>query len=158
MELYRSLKKKQLIRRIIEAIIALISIVSIIVFRILRENSKIVETIGAPPFAYESVSYTHNYTWATLISVLFFAIAVSFLLADILFSRVYYRKVDEDDMIIYRGLGLFKLFINGIEKDSTFGKSYLEATLKNGVKITASYQFFCSFHITFSDNRPSIDL
>ena len=159
MDCFQRIKKERAVRRIIEAVLTVSSLLLIIVFYSLQMSSKVVETIGVPPlFTYESVRYTNNYTWPIIISSVFFAVAVSFLLVDLIFSKVYYVEIDSEDVVIYNNLLFYKLLIGGEKKDSTFGKSYLEAVMKSGIKITASYQFFCSFHITFSDNRPAIDL
>lgn len=55
-------------------------------------------------------------------------------------------------------MGLVKLLVNGEKKDAMFFKGYPEAKLKSGVTIIVSPQFFMSYHITFSDNSPAIDL
>lgn len=158
MDCLQIIKKERAVRRIIVAIICVTSLLFIVVFYSLKMNSRVVETIGTPPLSYESVRYTNNYTWPIIISSVIFAVAISFLIADLIFSRVYHVIIDNEDVVIYNNLLFYKLLVDGEEKDSTFGKSYLETVMKNGIRITASYQFFCSFHITFSDNRHAIDI
>lgn len=89
---------------------------------------------------------------------LIFALSVAALVADFIATRIYYREIDGEDIIVYNGMGWIKLLVNGEEKDAMFLKGYLETKLKTGVTMIVSPQFFLSYHLTFSDNRPAIDL
>lgn len=158
MSLYLRLKRKQTARKIIEGIVTLLSIAGIFLFASLREKSKAVKVVETPLFSYETVSYEQDYVWPIIIFVLLLIISVSVLLTELIMSRVYHVEIDGEDVIIYNGFFFYKLLVNGEERDFTVGKCYLETTLSSGVKITASLQAFYSFHLTFSDNRPAIDL
>lgn len=159
MDIFLKLKKKRTIRRIIEGAVTIVSLIVLIAFNVLKENSKIVNKIEVTPFfSYDSVHYTNDYSIGILISALIFTLFVSTLLADFIASRIYYKVIDGEDVIVYNGLGLVKLLVNGEEKDAMFFKGYLETKLKTGVTMIVSPQFFMSYHLTFSDNRLAIDL
>lgn len=159
MDIFLKLKRKRTIRRIIEGTVTILSLIVLIAFNVLKENSKVVNKIEVTPFfSYDSVQYTNDYSVGIIISALVFAVFISLLLADFLATRIYYREIDGEDIIVYNGLGLIKLLVNGEEKDAMFFKGYLETKLKSGVSMIVSPQFFMSYHITFSDNRPAIDL
>ncbi len=159
MNTFHKLKRTRTIRRIIELAVAILSLIVLIAFNVLKENSKVVEKIEVTPFlSYDNVQYTKDYSVGILISALLFAFFASVLLADFLVTRIYYKEIDGEIVIVYNGLGLIKLLVNGEEKDAMFFKGYLETKLKSGVTMIVSPQFFMSYHITFSDNRPTIDL
>lgn len=159
MNIFLKLKRKRTIRRIIEGAVTVLSLTVLIVFNVLKENSKVIEKIEVTPFlSYDSVHYTNDYSVGILIFALIFALFVSALLADFVATRIYYKEIDGENVIVYNGLGLIKLLVNGEEKDAMFFKGYLETKLKSGVTMIVSPQFFMSYHITFSDNRPAIDL
>ena len=159
MDILLKLKRKRLIRRIVEGAIAFISLIILFSFIDLKENSKVVFTVEVTPFlSYDAIKYTNDYSVEIMDSAMAFAISISLLLGDFIATRIYYREIDGEDIIIYNGLGLIKLLVNGEEKDAMFFKGYLEAKLKSGVSMIVSPQFFMSYHITFSDNRPPIDL
>lgn len=159
MDLFLKLNKQRTIRRIIEGAFTVLSLAALIVFSVLKENSKTVTTIEVTPFfSYDNVTYTKDYSLPIIVFSVLFSVSVAFLLADFLCTRIYYAQIDEENVIVYNGMGLVKLLVNGEEKDAMFFKGYLEAKLKSGVTIIVSPQFFMSYHITFSDNRPAIDL
>ena len=159
MDLFLQLKKKRTVRRIIEGAAALLSLAVLIVFYVLKENSRVVEKIEVTPFlSYDRVQYLRDYSLGILIAGLIFALFVSAFLADLIAARIYYREIDGEDLIICNGLGPVRLLVNGEEKDAMFFKGYLETKLKTGVTVTVSPQFFLSYHLTFSDSRPAIDL
>ncbi|MCQ2426367.1 MAG: hypothetical protein MJ070_09505 [Lachnospiraceae bacterium] len=159
MEVFIKLKKKRTIRRIFEGAITVLSLIALITFNVLKENSKIIEKIEVTPFlSYDRVQYTEDYSVAIMIFGLIFALFVSALVADFIATRIYYREIDGEDIIVYNGMGWIKLLVNGEKKDAMFFKGYLETKLKTGVTMLVSPQFFMSYHITFSDNRPAIDL
>ena len=159
MDIFLELKKKRTIRRIVEGVITVLSLIALITFNVLKENSKVIEKIEVTPFlSYDNVYYTKDYSVAFLIFGLIFALSVAALVADFIATRIYYREIDGEDIIVYNGMGWIKLLVNGEEKDAMFLKGYLETKLKTGVTMIVSPQFFMSYHITFSDNRPAIDL
>ncbi len=159
MDIFIKLKKRRTTRRIIEIAIVVVAFAFLIIFCILKENSKVVTSVDAEPFlSYDYVEYKEDYAAAILVSGLFFAVSLSFLIADLLAAKIYYTEIDGEDIIVYNGLGLARLFVNDEEKDSMFLKSYLETRLKSGVVLTIVPQFFMSYRITFSDDRPAIDL
>lgn len=159
MDMFLKLQKKRTIRRIIEGTVTVLSLIALIAFNILKENSKVVTSIDVTPFyGYEIVEYTKDHSVGILISALIFALFVSALLADFIATRIYYKEIDGEDIIVYNGMGWIKLLVSGEEKDAMFLKGYLETKLKSGVTMIVSPQFFMSYHITFSDNRPAIDL
>lgn len=159
MELYYKLKKQRNIRRVIEGLASFLSLSLLIVFEILKEDSKVITEHNVTDFfKYPTVEYTRDYSTGILIAGLIFAVSVSFLIADLLATRIYRTEIDGEDVIVYNGLGLIKLLVDGEEKDSMFMKEYLEAKLKSGVKLTVSRKFYMSYHIVFSDGRPALDL
>lgn len=159
MDIFIKLKKRRTTRRIIETAIVVVALAFLIIFCILKENSKVVTSVDAEPLlSYDYVDYKEDYAAAILVSGLFFAVSLSFLIADLLAAKIYYTEIDGEDIIVYNGLGLARLFVNGEEKDSMFLKAYLETRLKSGVVLTIVPQFFMSYRITFSDDRQAIDL
>ncbi len=158
MDVFLKLKKNRALRRIIEGAVTVLSLTALIVMSVLKEKSRIVTTIGTPPFSYDKVQYAKDYAIPILVSAMIFAVFGSLLLADFLCARVYYSRIDGQDVIVYNGAGPVKLLIDGEEKDVMLFKGYLKAKLKSGVNLIVSPQFFMSYHITFSDNRPAIDL
>ena len=132
------LKKKRNIRRIIEAAIAIVFLTCGIVFKIIKEEPS-------------------NYIVVAIISIFAFVMTLIIFGLDLLFTRIYSIDIDGEMIIIYNNLLIWKLIVDGEESDSTFMKSYMETKLKSGLNLTASYQFFASFHISLSDGR-TIDL
>lgn len=132
------LKKKRNIRRIIEAAIAIVFLTCGIVFKIIKEEPS-------------------NYIVVAIISIFAFVMTLIIFGLDLLFTRIYSIDIDGEMIIIYNNLLIWKLIVNGEERDSTFMKSYMEAKLKSGINLTASSQFFASFHISLSDGR-TVDL
>ena len=132
------LKKKRNIRRIIEAAIAIVFLTCGIVFKIIKEEPS-------------------NYIVVAIISIFAFVMTLIIFGLDLLFTRIYSIDIDGEMIIIYNNLLIWKLIVNGEESDSTFMKSYMETKLKSGLKLTASSQFFASFHISLSDGR-TVDL
>lgn len=159
MDFFIKLKKRRMTRRIIEIAIVILSLAFLIIFCVLKENSKAVTSVDATPFlSYDRIEYTKDYVAAILVSGLFFAVSFSFLIADFMAAKIYYTEIDGEDIIVYNGLGLTRLLVNGKEKDSMFLKSYLETRLESGVALTIAPRRLMSYHITFSDNRQAIDL
>lgn len=153
MGLYLNLKKKMVIRRIIEGVVAVLSLALLLVFWGLREKTGTVQ--GS---IIKHVVYSHDYDVALLVFGVLLAVSVTLLLCDFLGARVYYTKIDEDEIVIGGGVLPFRLYVNGLEEDILLFNGYMEATLSHGVKMVASPQFFRSFHLTFSNSRPPIDL
>ena len=159
MDEFRRLKIRRTLRRSIEGAVAALSLTALIIFHVLKEKGKVVTTIDVTPFlSYDRITYTKDYAVGILISGLIFAFFAILLLADFVLTRIYYTQIDGQDVIVYNGLGLIKLLVDGVEKDAMFFKGYMETKLKSGVTMVVSPQFFMSYHITFSDNRPPIDL
>lgn len=159
MDTYLKLKKQRTARRIAEAAVVLLSLALVITFFALRENSKVVTNVDAAPFlSYDIVEYTKDYMAAILISGLVLAVSLAVFIGDLLAAKIYYAEIDGEDVIVYNGLGLRKLLVNGEEKDSMFLKSYMEAKLCSGVTLTITPKFLQSCRLTFSDNRPAVDL
>lgn len=158
METFLKLKKKRTLRRITEGVVALISLGFLILFFVLRENSKVITKVDVTPIiSYDYVTYTKNYSAAILIFGLVLALSLAVLVSDLLAAKIYYTRIDDEDVILYNGL-YPKLLVNGEEKDSMFKKSCLETKLKSGVTLTITPRPFSSYRIAFSDNRPPIDL
>ncbi len=151
------IKKKRMLRRIIEISIAIIFLALAIVFTIIRYNNGTVIDSGTPLLPNEVV-YPNNYLGLIMASYAISGYMFLVFICDIIFTRIYNLEVDGEEVIIYANLLVWKLVVNGELVDSTFGKTFLEAKLKNGVKLTASRQIFLSFHLTFSDGRKEIDL
>ena len=152
-------EKKRTTRRLIEGTVTALSLTALIVFSILKEKSKVVTPIGITPFfSYDSVRYTCDFSLGILIAAVIFAFSASLLPADFLCARIYHTKIDEEDVIVVQGMGPARLLVNGEEKDVMVFKGYLETKLKSGVTVNVSPQFFMSYHLTFSDGRPAIDL
>lgn len=158
METFLKLKKKRTSRRIAEGMVVLISLAVLILFFVLRENSKVIVRVDETPIiSYDYVTYTKNYSAAILIFGIVLAVSLSVLVSDLLTAKIYYVKIDGEDVIVCGGL-FPKLSVNGEEKDSMFRKSCLETKLKSGVTLTITPRPFSSYRIDFSDNRPPIDL
>ena len=153
------LKKRRLSRRIIEGAVTVLSLTALIVFCALKAESKIVATIDVTPFfSYDRIEYADDHAVGIIVSGLIFAFFAALLLADCLCARIRYTQIDEEDVIIYNELWPIRLSVGGEEKDAMFFKGYMEARLKSGVALTVAPQFFMSYHITFSDGRPAMDL
>lgn len=159
MDTLLKLKKQRMTRRIAEGAVAGISLAFLIIFCVLRENSKVITSVAVTPFlSYDHIEYTKGYIAAILISGLIFGVSLSFLIGDLLACKIHHTEIDGDDIIVYNGPGLTKLLVNGEEKDSMLLKSYMETKLTGGVTLTVTSRFFMSYHIIFSDGRPAIDL
>lgn len=159
MEGFLRLKKRRSLRRVIEGAVTVLSLTVLIVFSVLKEKGRIVTKVDVTSFfSYDSIEYANDYRIGLLISALIFALFAALLAADFICTRICYSKIDGEDVIVYNGLGLIKLLVGGEEKDAMFFKGYLETKLKSGVTLTVSPQFFLSYHITFSDGRPAMDL
>ena len=105
MDVFLKLKKKRTIRRIVEGVITVLSLIALITFNVLKENSKVIEKIEVTPFlSYDNVYYTKDYSVAFLIFGLIFALSVSALVADFIATRIYYKEIDGEDIIVYNGM------------------------------------------------------
>ena len=151
------IKKKRMLRRIIEISIAIIFLALAIVFTIIRYSNRSVIESGTPLLPNEVV-YPNNYLGLIMASYMISGYTVLVFICDVIIARIYNLELDGEEVVIYANLLVWKLVVNGELVDSTFGKTFLEAKLKNGVKLTASRQIFLSFHLTFSDGRKEIDL
>lgn len=159
MTLLNKLRKKSQIRRVIEALIFVVLLVVTLIFTYLYQESRTVRLIGDFIFQYEEVEYNSNYAiCAALFGISAFCAFMTFLV-DIIGCRVLVTESKGDQIIITINPFGYKLYINENLNDAfIWGRTFLEGTLSDGVKMVASAQFFQSFHLTFSDNRDSIDL
>lgn len=167
-ELLENTLRKQIIRkRIIQAVV-FIGFLSIgILFWALREASKEVIIHGEEfldgVFAWKSVQYNENYIIGMIIGFVGGAMAVVFLLTDMIFCRFDSTEANGNYITVYRGMIENVVYVNGEEKDRVgmFSFTYvLETKLPDGVKIGVTFcrGAFLLAHITFSDNNPSVDL
>jgi len=183
-ETYLKLKRWRTVRRILLGSTLLISVAILIFFCVLMEKSKV--PVEMPKIEYSSdvlpsymvesligdtsrktvYRYEEDYSAEITVSGFFALFSFVFLLSDLFGARIYYKVIDKEDVIIYSGaIGRVKLLVNGEEVDymvpsrrSLFYKGFMETTLKSGLRITVSAQFHNSYHISFSDRRPSIDI
>ena len=114
-------------------------------------------------FAWESVRYNENYVIGMIIGFVGGAMAIVFLLTDMIFCRFDSTEANGHYITAYRGMTKNIVYVNGEEKDRVgmFSFTYvLETKLPDGVKISVTFArgAFLLAHITFSDNNPSVDL
>ena len=114
-------------------------------------------------FAWESVRYNENYVIGMIIGFVGGAMAIVFLLTDMIFCRFDSTEANGHYITAYRGMTKNIVYVNGEEKDRVgmFSITYvLETKLPDGVKISVTFArgAFLLAHITFSDNNPSVDL
>lgn len=157
MELENELKTRIKNRRIVEAVLGVVFLVIGITCNVLREESRVVETIGDGIFTYQSVTYNNDFLWGNMIGIMGFIPSVLFLFADILCSTVVTFKVDCDFITFYRGLVHTKLYVNGEEKGRMAYGYYFEAPLSDGTKVTVM-RGKGSAHCVFSNGHPPIDV
>lgn len=157
--LEKDLKKKIIVRRVIEVVLLVCFLTMGIVCMNLREQSKVVEIIGEGIFTYESITYTKNYLITpTIIGIFTSFMLIIAIICDFIYCGIKTTKSNNDEIMLYTGFLSRTLYINGKKTDVLYtGRTYLECVLPDGVRMTASYQFFNSFHLTFSDNRQPID-
>lgn len=157
-ELENDLKMRVRKRRIVEGVLTFVFLITSIIFTVLYDNSKTVEIIGYPPFAYESVTYNRNYLWGIMVGYIGLICSGIFLISDIIFSKLETVEVGEDVITFYRGLLHTNIYVNGEYKDGiSFIGYYLEAPLSDGTMVTVSIGKQ-SVHLTFSNGHPPIDL
>ena len=165
--LEKELRKQQIKTRIIQVLVFLGFLAIGIVFWALREASKEVIVHGEEfmdgIFAWESVRYNENYVIGMIIGFVGGAMAIVFLLTDMIFCRFDSTEANGHYITAYRGITKNIVYVNGEEKDRVgmFSFTYvLETKLPDGVKISVTFArgAFLLAHITFSDNNPSVDL
>lgn len=159
MDIENKLRQKMIHRRIIEALIGVVFLIIGIVCAVLLEKSKMVETIGVGWLNYEKIYYTKQYlNVPKIIGFGGFVMSCGTIFIDFIKGGIDSVQTNSDRIIIYKGFVAHILYINEKEADRLFvGRSYLKGKLSDGVTVTASYQFFNSYHLTFSDNRSEID-
>lgn len=158
-QLLKELNKKTKCRRLIEGVLLAVFALLCIIFTILYVNSMTVEKIGEDIFSYETVSYNYNFTYGIGIGAVGSIVLFIYLFTDFLLCGVSTGNAGKDTVVVYKGIWRIFLYVNGeLLDDTIFGRTYLEGKTKDGVRITASHGFFNSYHVTFSDNRPPIDL
>ncbi len=154
------LKKKTVIRRVAYALCGAVFLVVGIVFSVLYAESREVENLGGFIVSYQTVTYNNNYIPGIVIGwTLFAAIAVS-LACDFLFCGVLEGQSGNISVAVYRGLFGVQLYLNGKLADSIIVPvlyTYLEGCA-GGVRVTASKEWFSSYHVTFSDGRTPVDI
>ena len=138
MEKLKAIRRKIVIRRIIELILFFVSITVIVILIIIQNASEIF-------YKYIPLAITAGLSLGALVNNLFCC-------------KIYYVDIDGDFVVIFRELLFWKLMINETIVDKAIDRSYLEGNLSDGTRIVASYKFINSFHVTFSDNRPSFDM
>ena len=151
------IKKKRMLRRIIEISIAIIFLALAIVFTIIRYNNRSIIESGTPLLPNEVV-YPNEYLGLIMASYMISGYTILVFICDVIIARIYNLEVDGEEVIIYANPLVWKLVVNGEIVDSTFCKTFLEAKLKSGIILTASRRIIMSFHLTFSDGRKPIDL
>ncbi len=149
-------------RRIIEGVLSLVFTILWVTCYFLRENSKVVTTIGEI-FTYRQVTYNNNYIIGVVIGLMFGMLALVLFLTDLIMCRFASTEANGHYITVYRGLIYSILYINGEEVGRLGGfiwNNVIEATLPDGVKVTTSIQraFFCLAHISYSDHNQSVDI
>lgn len=157
MELENELKTRIRNRRIVEAVLGVVFLVIGITCNVLREESRVVETIGEGIFTYRSVTYNNDFLWGIMIGIMGSIPSVLFLFADILCSKVVTFQIDRDILTFYRGFIHTKLYVNGEERGSIAYGYYFEAPLSDGTKVTVMRGKW-SAHLVFSNGHPPIDV
>ena len=150
------IKKRRIVRRIIELSIVIAFLSLAIVLTIIRYNNGTVIESGTPLLPNEVV-YPNNYLGLIMASYAISVYTLLVFICDVIFARIYNLEVDGEEVIIYANPLVWKLVVNGEIVDSTFCKTFLEAKLKSGIILTASRRIIMSFHLTFSDGRNPID-
>lgn len=141
LELKNKIKK----RKIIEAIIFVISIIIFIIslYFLKKVNVDILPLL----------------LLIFIISLYFSLTTFILIIYELISKSIKQANSNGDDIIIYRGCFTIKLYVNN-ELIGTFytKRSYVEGQIRNGVKITCMQSYFNTYHIVFSDNRNPIDL
>ena len=153
--LKKELRSKTIKRRVIEIVLFVSCMIIVILSLVWREQGKVVETV----WGMQLISYSRTYLVIPAACGFFISIMslITFVI-DVLYCGTKTAETQNDSILIYTGLLCRSLYISEEKADTLLGKSYLEGKLSDGVRLTASYQFFNSFHLTFSDNRTPIDL
>ena len=166
-QLENDLRRQRAKTRIIQALVFFGFLAIGIVFWALREASKEVIVHGEEfldgIFAWDTVEYNENYVIGMIIGFVGCAMAIVFLLTDMIFCRFDSTEANGHYITAYRGMTKNIVYVNGEEKDRVgmFSFTYvLETKLPDGVKISVTFArgAFLLAHITLSDNNPSVDL
>ena len=144
-------------RRIVEAVLSVVFLVIGVTFNVLREESRVVETIGEGLFTYQYVTYNNDFLWGIIVGILGFFPSVLFLFADLLCSKVVTFQINRDILTFYRGFIHTKLYVNGEERGGVVSGYHFEATLSDGSKVTVMRGKY-SAHLVFSNGHPPIDV
>ena len=153
--LKKELRSKTIKRRVIEIVLFVSCMIIVILSLVWREQGKVVETV----WGMQLISYSRTYlVIPAACGVVISIMSLITFVIDVLYCGTKTAETQNDSILIYTGLLCRSLYINEEKADTLLGKSYLEGKLSDGVRLTASYQFFNSFHLTFSDNRTPIDL
>ena len=155
--LERKLRARVRKRRLAEGALAAVFLVILIVFAVLYEQSRTVEEIGLGFIQYPLVTYDTRFLWGILVGAVGLCLVGTWLLADLVFSRINSLTVGEDYVTFYRGTLGVDLYVNGEQRDSLMWGHYLETTLSDGTRMTVSLGKW-SAHFTFSNGQPSMDI
>ena len=161
LELEKELTAKIRKRRLIEGGITLLFIVIGIVFCVLYEQSRVVETIKgegilAGLMNYQSVTYNENLKLGIAFGFAGAFIPASFLLGDFLYSKFETVEVCGTYITLYRSMNKNYLYENG-ECIASGAGYYLETKLSDKIRVTVSFGKW-SAHMTFSNGHPPIDI
>ena len=155
--LERKLRARVRKRRLAEGALATVFLVILIVFAVLYEQSRTVEEISLGFIQYPLVTYDTRFLWGILVGGVGLCLVGTWLLADLVFSRINSLTVGEDYVTFYRGTLGVDLYVNGEQRDSIMLGHYLETTLSDGTRMTVSLGKW-SAHFTFSSGQPSMDI
>ncbi len=157
-ELESRLRQRIKIRRLSLGIATAVFLAVFLIFFIAYYLSGEVTVTGWGPFEYRSVEYNDSYLWGVLLGLVVFINSIILFIIDLVSSKFKTVEISGEYITFYRGLIHVSLYINGERADSlSFFNYYLEASLKNGIKVNVAVGKW-SAHMSFTNGYPPIDL
>jgi len=165
-EIDELLAKKQMIRRIAAASVAVVSFVLLIYAIVMRLESREVIINDYGFFQSEQVIYNNDWYIMIVPCILAFFYSFVFLVVDMALCRIKSFEKDGQHITVYRGMLRSAVYVDGSEVGAIEPISFehvIETRLKSGVKVVFSFPtrkslLFSYIYVSFSDNTSSFEI
>ena len=161
--LEKRLKTRMLIQRIVMITLIIGLTACAIVGNILFTNSKEVVVHGVPdtPFTWEEVKYNYDYLNPFIFGAFGAVLATLFFIFHLIYCKYRIVELGRDVIIVYRGLIIDRLYVNGEKAGTKSGFSLnpvITAELSDGIVIYVSFvqKINSIAYVSFSTNTSAI--
>lgn len=162
--MYKKLKRRKIIRNIIEGILCITFIVLTVIYIFKYKNSridKITEQVILGKVVGTKVTTTYNEKYSSIYFrfIMAFCVSLVILITDIICSGFIDISSKEDKIYIYKGLFLLGLYVNGELADYIIlnYRTHLKSMLSDGSIIYCYLDYRC-INISFSNTTDTFDV